>query len=247
MILNDVNKQTWSIIVFAYNEEGNILQTLNHTMAILEQLSSSQKELIIIDDGSTDGTSSHIDSFAEGKTFVKILHHKNNRGIGPALISGYLMATMENVCAIPADGQFNPAELLQVPVVSPHTIVSFYRPHKKLYSPFRKLLTFCNRFLNHHLLGLKIKDVNWIKVYKNEDLKNTNLAVTSSLVESEICAKVLTHHKQLIEIKSHYGPRRYGKPKGASFKIIFQAMVDVFRLYKEVKRYRKQFARKSKH
>ena len=107
------------------------------------------KRNLIIDDGSTDGTSSHIDSFADGKTFVKILHHKNNRGIGPALISGYLMATMENVCAIPADGQFNPAELLQVPVVSPHTIVSFYRPHKKLYSPFRKLLTYCNRFLNH--------------------------------------------------------------------------------------------------
>lgn len=247
MILNEANRQTWSIIVFAYNEEGNILQTLNHTTAILEQLSPSTKELIIIDDGSTDGTASLIDSFAEGKPYVKVLYHNNNKGIGPALISGYRMATMENVCAIPADGQFNPEELLQTPVIPSHTIVSFYRPHKKLYSPFRKMLTYCNRFLNHHLLGLKIKDVNWIKVYKNEDLKSTNLAVTSSLVESEICAKVLTHHKQLIEIKSHYGPRQYGKPKGASFKIILQAMVDVFRLYKEIKRYRKQLDWKSTH
>ncbi len=239
MILTEANRQTWSIIVFAYNEQGVILKTLEQTATILQELSPAQNELIIVDDGSTDGTSVIIDAFAEGKSFVKVIRHNRNKGIGPALISGYRMASMENVCAVPADGQFNTEELLQMPVIPPHTIVSFYRPYKKLYSPFRKLLTYCNRFLNHHLLGIKIKDVNWIKVYKNEDLKSTNLAVTSSLVESEICAKVLTHNKQLIEIKSNYGAHLYGKPKGASFKIVFQAMVDVFRLYKEVMRYRK--------
>ena len=232
--------QTWSLIVFAYNEEGNIYSTLEKTYDVLKTLSPVDGELIIVDDGSQDNTTVIIKDFSKNKENVITVCHRNNKGIGPALTTGYKIASKENVCAIPGDGQFNPAELIPFAVITPHTIVSFYRQKKIVYSPFRKMLTGFNRLLNRCVLGIKIKDVNWVKIYKNVDLKQTNLAITSSLVESEICAKMLLNNKQLIEVKSEYGVRLTGKSKGASFKIIKKALSDVFILYCEIRRYKKK-------
>ncbi len=232
-------QQSWSIIVFAYNEEGNILNTLTKTIDVLDIISPHNYEIIIVDDGSTDNTRALITDFVKNKKNIITVFHKKNKGIGSAILSGYKMAKEENVCAIPADGQFNPEELIPFANVPPHTIISFYRKQKKLYSPFRKLLTLFNRILNRYVLGIKIKDVNWVKIYKNKNLKNTNLAITSSLVESEICAKMLMNNKELIEVESNYGIRLYGKPKGASFKTIRKAVFDVFILCLEIKRYEK--------
>lgn len=232
--------QTWSIIVFAYNEEGNIIKTLDNAYKILNILSPVENELIIVDDGSDDNTPHLIETFSKNKNNVVGIRHTKNRGIGPALMSGYNNATMENVCAIPADGQFNTEELLPFAEIPLRTIVSFYRKKKTFYSPFRKVLTFFNRLLNSCVFGIKIKDVNWVKVYKNEDLKSTNLAITSSLVESEICAKMLIKNKQLIEVQSIYNPRLSGKPKGAAFKIVVKALSDIFILYCEIRKFKKK-------
>jgi len=232
--------QSWSIIVFAFNEEGSILGILEKAYDIINKVSPEGGELIIVDDGSTDKTPSLIKEFLQNKSNIITVTHRKNKGIGPALTSGYKIASKENVCAIPGDGQFNPYELIPFATIPEHTIVSFYRQKKTLYSPFRKLLTYCNRFLNRCILGITIRDVNWIKVYKNEDLKKTNLAITSSLVESEICAKMLLKNHQLIEVKSDYGVRLSGKPKGASYKIIKKALSDVFILYCEIRRYKKK-------
>ena len=234
-----LSNQAWSLIIFAYNEEGNIIRTLEKASKVLHELSPLDNELIVVDDGSNDKTNDLITAFAKDKGNIILIRHHKNKGIGPALLSGYKKATKENVCAIPADGQFDTNELLPYAIIEPHTIISFYRKKKTYYSPFRKILTFFNKYLNRYFLGIKIKDVNWIKVYKNEALKKINLTVTSSLVESEICAKMLLNNKQLIEVVSNYNPRLTGKPKGASFKIVMKALGDIFILYFEIKRYKK--------
>jgi len=233
--------QTWSIIVFAYNEEGNILRTLDAVWNTLMQISPAKFELIIVNDGSTDNTKEIIYGFSIKKDHnITLVEHKKNMGIGKALISGYEVASMENVCAIPADGQFNPDELLPYADIPEKTIVSFYREKKTSYSFFRKILTRLNRWMNYYMLGIKMRDVNWVKVYKNKELKISKLAVTSSLVESEICAKMMLTNKNLIEVKSHYGTRHSGKPKGASLKIISKALCDVFLLAAEIQRFKKR-------
>ncbi|MDD3877651.1 MAG: glycosyltransferase family 2 protein [Bacteroidales bacterium] len=231
--------QTWSIIVFAFNEEGNIYKTLEDAWTVLKQISPKDYELIIVNDGSTDTTAIEINNFCLNRDKIILINHKENMGIGKALISGYTVASKENVCAIPADGQFNTEELIPFASIPKKTIISFYREKKTSYSFFRKILSQINRLINRYALGIKMKDVNWIKVYKNEELKIKNLAVTSSLVESEICAKMMLTNKKLIEIKSNYGIRHTGKPKGASLKIVSKAVCDVFLLAFEINRFKK--------
>ena len=227
-----------SLVIPIYNEEKLIDELVRRTVTSIESITDDY-EIIFVDDGSTDKTSNIIKDFIKDKKNIHSVFHKKNMGIGSAILSGYKIASKDNVCALPADGQFNPEELIPFASIPPHTIVSFYRKKKILYSPFRKLLTFFNKILNRYVLGIKIKDVNWVKIYKNEDLRKTNLAITSSLVESEICAKMLINNKELIEVESIYGARLYGKPKGASFKIVRKALLDVFILCIEITRYKK--------
>lgn len=227
--------QKWSIIIFCYNEEGNINNVVDHTIDVLNIISPDGYEIIIVDDGSSDNTKAIIQKVAETYLFIKPVYHSKNMGIGKTLLDGYSRASNENVCAVPGDGQFDMNELLPFSHIPDNYIISFFRRKKMYYSFFRKILTQFNRILNYYFLGIKMRDVNWIKVYKRNDLLKISTVLTSSLVESEICAKMLINKHHLIEVESSYLPRKSGVSKGSSFKIIIQAISDMYNLIKAIK------------
>jgi len=222
--------QSWSIIIFVFNEEAAIEDVVNKSIDVITKLNPSESEIIIVDDGSTDNTAKILNKFTNMPK-IRIIRHDKNKGIGEALLTGYKHASFENICAIPGDGQFNPEELLPFSNIEPNTIISFYRTQKTRYTLFRKVLSFTNKFLNRYFLKIKIKDVNWIKVYKKTFFYEITPVLTSSLVESEICAKMVRKGYKIIEVKSFYHPRLGGKPKGASLKTIIQATKEILKLY----------------
>ncbi|MGM0650777.1 MAG: glycosyltransferase family 2 protein [Bacteroidota bacterium] len=226
-----VKMQTWSIIIFAYNEEDAIRHVINKCLAVLDNISPGKNELIIVNDGSTDKTPGIINETIHDKQHVRVINHPKNIGIGKSLMDGYRAAKHENLCAIPGDGQFDPEELIPYSTIPAKTILSFYRTEKTRYTLYRKLLSHCNKLLNRHLLRIKIKDVNWIKVYKKGFFDNINPVLSSLLVESEICAKMLRNDYNIIEIPSVYHPRKGGKSKGGSVKTVFMAVHEIFKLY----------------
>lgn len=233
----------WSIIIFAYNESSGIEDTIRKTIRVADQLCNGQWQIIVVDDGSTDGTYELAASFCNGHPALEIIRHRQNLGIGQALLSGYRKATGNNVCAIPADGQFDPSELLPFGEKPVDTIISFYRRKKTRYSLFRKFLSMGNRIYNRYFLGIRIRDVNWVKVYPKTVLEKIPAVINSSLVESEICAKVILHGMEIVEVPSLYHKRAGGKPKGASWKILVQALTEMPELYRSVTNYRRQLKR----
>ncbi len=225
-----MKSQSWSIIIFAFNEEESIRLVIENCLKTLNSLNADESELIVVNDGSTDRTSIEINECLPNNK-ISLINHQTNKGIGEALLSGYRNAKYENICAVPADGQFNLNELLPYANIPEQTIISFYRTQKIRYTIFRKFLSYFNRLLNRYLLGIKIKDVNWIKIYKKEIFESISPVLTSSLVESEICAKVLKAKYKLIEIPSTYHPRTGGISKGASLKTLFLAVSELAKLY----------------
>jgi len=144
----------------------------------------------------------------------------------------------ENVCSVPGDGQFDPNELALITPVKEHTFVSFYRKENLTYSFFRNRLSYIHKKINKLLIGLDLKDVNWAMVYKREELIKLDLALTSTLIKSEICAKMIILGYRPIEIESEYLERDYGEPKGSSRKIVYQAIRDIIKLIISVRRFR---------
>lgn len=238
------NVQSWSLILFGYNEASSANQVILNTLKVAEQL-TSDFELILVDDGSTDATQKITKEWAEKDSRIHLLRHSSNRGIGTALRAGYSVATKENVCALPMDGQFDPAELLPFAEFPPQQVICFCRYGRPGYSPYRKGLSHINRTLNQVVFGLRLDDVNWVKAYKRADLHSLGLKITSSLVESEICAKLTKSGCRFVEVPSRYLPRVGGKASGASAQQLLRTAKDTWQLVRVVKRWKPK-ARKVK-
>ena len=232
--------QSWSIIIFCYNEAGTIEKVVLEARSVMNEMAPGMYEIIIVDDGSTDGSTEKIRAIEKIVPDIKAIFHPANLGIGSALRSGYAQATNQNICAIPADGQFNIRELLPFRGIDEKTFVSFYRIENTTYSPFRNGLSYLNKKLNQIFIGVHLRDVNWVKVYKNKELQQLELHLQSSLVESEICAKLVARGNQVIEVQSAYLPRTYGKSKGASFSTIFRAAKETWKLIVEIRKFAKR-------
>ncbi len=225
--------QSWSIIIFCYNEKGNVAHVIRDCVSVIRAIGSKEREIIIVDDGSTDGSVNEIENEIikfPGEAF-KLIKHSTNLGIGMALRSGYQNAVYENVCAVPADRQFNVTELLPFSEIEQETFVCFYRKENQSYSLLRNILSLFNKQFNKLLLGISFKDINWVKIYKSASLKKLDLKLESSLIETEICAKLVAIGNRFMEMPSIYLPRNNGVSKGASWKIVRKAITEMLKVY----------------
>jgi glycosyltransferase involved in cell wall biosynthesis len=223
-----------SIIIFCYNEEKNIHQVIQKAIDFLSQKRYSNSEIIIINDGSTDETASIIDSYKN--SFIQTQHVYPNQGIGNALNTGYNLATKEYVCAIPGDGQFDIFEINHAPDFDNKHFVAFNRIQKN-YGFYRSALTHFNQYFNQWILKIDIQDVNWIKIYKKEQIQAKYRTLNSSLVETEICAKLLKSGIRHIDLSSEYLERKFGDAKGGNWRTLKKAIAEIFQLYIAVKKF----------
>lgn len=235
--------QSWSLVIFCYNEQGTIEKVIKDALSTGEQLAPKNYEVLVVDDGSTDDSSEVIDKLVPLHPNLRCVRHPKNKGIGFALNTGYTEALNDNVCAIPADGQFNLKELLPFSTMAQNEVISFYRPVKQGYSAYRVLLNWVNLTSNRLLIGLDMKDVNWVKVYKKHHLKSIPIELQSSLVESELCAKLRSRGIVFREYPSEYLVREYGEPKGGSLKTMSAAAFEFAKLIFSVNKYRYSVSR----
>lgn len=226
-----------TIIIFCYNEKGTLRAVVEAAIRFLETF-AERYEVLIIDDGSNDGSIAIAQQLEkENAQTVKVIAHEVNKGIGMALRTGYAAAQMEYVCAIPADGQFEVDLLKSVEPFLNDTYYSFYR-RKTHYSFYREALSKFNRLFNQHVLGIFLRDVNWIKVYRKQQLELVKPELTSSIVESEICAKLYKCGVLPTEIPSDYLTRTYGVSKGGGLKTVFRALAETGKLIWVVMRFK---------
>lgn len=230
--------QSWTIGLLCYNEEESIEKVLDTCFDILSKM-TNDFEVLVINDGSKDNSLSIITKYkAEKRNDLIIINHEKNKGIGEALCSGYKNATKENVLITCGDGQFDLNELLPFKEIDDKTVLALYRKENTSYSLHRNILSYFNKLFNKIFLGLTLKDVNWVKIYKLNELKKFDLKIRSSLIESEICSKLHFNGNRFIEIESRYLERIGGESKGASFKIVKQALFDMLSLVIEITKFR---------
>lgn len=232
-------KQSWSIIVFAFNERGNIEKFLPAVMSFCSQhLDGRCYEILLVDDGSNDGSGEFMRTFADNHERITLIRKDDRQGIGNALKTGYLNARFENVCAVPGDGQFDVAELVPYLDFEAANFISFYRTRKPGYNRFRAFLSNFNNLINRLFLGIRLRDVNWIKIYKQAQLKGIEIRSASSLIESELSFKLINRGFVPMEVPSNYLVREHGRSKGGSYKTVSKAFREMFVLIFEAIRIR---------
>jgi glycosyltransferase involved in cell wall biosynthesis len=231
-----VNNVSISVFFPCYNEQDNITSVIEKALEVLEKL-NADFEIIIIDDGSSDGTGRIADEFAGRNNRVKAVHHRTNLGYGAALQSGFKAATKELVFYTDGDGQFDINEMPPLlGLMDKYDIVSCYRLNRK-DSLVRKINGWCWTKLVCLLFGFKIRDIDCaFKLYKREIFDNIKLVSTGALIDAEILARAVRKGYRVVQEGVHHYPRTAGTQTGANFRVILRAFQELFKLWRQIRK-----------
>lgn len=219
-----------SIAVMCYNEAGNLRPMVERTVKTLRGMGVSY-EIMIVDDGSKDGSAPLADALAaEFPGEVRVLHHTTNTGIGSVLIDGYRQTRGEIVAIFPADLQFAPEDFpAAYAKMSDADVVNILRDTRK--DPrMRSVISSFDRFLVWLLFGYSTADLHWVKVYRRSLLERITIQSTTPLVDTELLVKSSRLKARMVEVALPHYPRLSGKSHGAPLRVLIKTFFDLLKL-----------------
>ncbi len=212
-----------SIIMPCYNEKATIDKIIQEIMDV--QLGSTKKEIIIVDDGSKDGTREILKKIAQKNKAIRLIFQETNQGKGAALKKGILASSGDVVVIQDADLEYDPQEYIRLlyPIERGHADVVYGsrfiggEPHRIIY--FRNQLA--NKFLtflSNTFTGLNLTDMETCYKMMRGDLARRlarQLQAKRFGFEPEITARVAKSKAAVYEIGISY----YGRTKEEGKKI----------------------------
>jgi glycosyltransferase involved in cell wall biosynthesis len=207
-----------SIIIPVYNEAQTISEVVERVLAV--DLGSIEKEVIVSNDGSSDGTRSVIDtSHWVGDPRVKTYHNQINLGKGAAVRLGLHFATGDILLIQDADLELDPQEYggLLAPILAGATDVVYGSRFLKATGAISMRTRVANRGLTmvtNLLFGARLTDMETAyKVFRRQVLDDIRLRCVGFDFEPEMTAKVLLSGRRIVEVPIGYHPRRVEEGK----------------------------------
>jgi len=223
-----------SIILPAYNEEKNISRAIEASDKVLASLACDY-EIIVVNDGSSDGTEEVVRQLSRGRTNLRCLSHDKNLGYGAALKTGLKKAGKDLLFFTDSDLQFDITELTELMKwIDTHNIVIGYRK-RRMDHPGRKILGWGWTMLVRVLFGLTVKDIDCaFKLFRKEVIDSISIDSIGAFVNSEILIRATSRGHTIKEVPVTHFPRLNGKAMGAHPRIIIKALHELSKMYKEL-------------
>lgn len=215
-----------SIIIPVYNEEKTLLEILNRINKV--KLGDIKKEIIIVDDFSTDSTRAILGKLRHK---YKVLFHNKNSGKGSAIKTALKNATGDIILIQDADLEYNPNDykVLLKPILNKQTKVVYGsrfigKPYKK-WSSGKNIIR--SHLIGNKLLSLitqmlyfrKVTDMETCyKVFRKEVIKDIKLKSKRFDFEPEITSKILRRGYKIIEVPISFNPRTFEEGKKITWK-----------------------------
>jgi glycosyltransferase involved in cell wall biosynthesis len=218
-----------SIIMPVFNEEDFVIKAIRRVLAT--KIDGLTKEIIVVDDGSTDGTRHRLRRFG-GQARIKIIRLKKNMGKGAAIRSGLKEVTGDVVVIHDADLEYDPKEinLLLKPIVEGDADVVYGsrfmgdRPHRVLF--FWHMLA--NNFLtlvSNMCTNLNLTDMETgYKMFTKKVAGKLDLKENRFGMEPEFTAKIAKMNSRVYEVGISYHGRNYRQGKKIGWKDGFHAL-----------------------
>lgn len=210
-----MSRRVLSILIPVYNEKNTLLELLRRVEAVKLDV---DKQIVLVDDGSTDGTRELLKDLAPSRATV--VFHENNRGKGAAVRTALEKATGDFAIIQDADLEYDPADYPQLlaPLLDgraeavygsrflggPHRVLFFWHYFGNL---FFTLLT-------NVLYNINLTDMGTCyKAFETAKIKDIPLRSERFGIEAELTAKVCKRHLRLYEVPISYSGRTYAEGK----------------------------------
>ena len=217
---------TLTVVMPVYNEKATI-------QAILERVEASRlaDEIVLVDDGSHDGTRDLLTRLARNHPKLRVILHESNRGKGAAVVTGIGAATSDIVLIQDADLEYDPRDYpaLLEPLLDGRADVVYGSrflgaPHRTTmfwHMVANKLLTLMTNVLYNSILS----DMETgYKVFPRVLIQSIPLRAKRFDFEPEITAKLLKRKTRIFEVPISFNPREYSEGKKIGLKDAFEAV-----------------------
>lgn len=215
----NLENYTLSIVIPCYNEKENIITIVNKIL----ETPIKNKEIIVVDDMSTDGTKEILEEKIR-PLVSKIVYHEQNGGKGAALKTGFAHATGDIVIIQDADLEYDPMEyeLVVAPIVKGEADIvygsRFLNAKAKGYLSNRLANKFLTK-LSNLFTRLKLTDMETCyKAFKREIIQSVDIEEKRFGFEPEITAKISRMNIRIKEVPISYYPRTMEEGKKIGFK-----------------------------
>lgn len=214
----------------AYNEAGNIQSVVRAASEVLRR-EAEEHEIIVVDDGSTDGTAQRVQELQAEIPELRLVQHPLNRGYGGALISGFEAARLPWVFFSDGDHQFDLGEipLLLARRQEAELVIGYRRNRQDRFH--RRLNAWGWGLVVWAVLGLRIRDVDCaFKLIRRQILPELELRCQGATISAELLAKARRRGHRIVEVGVSHLPRTTGESSGANPSVILKAFLELFRL-----------------
>lgn len=221
-----------SVIMPVYNEKNTIETIIDKVFAA--DIGDIEKEIVIVDDGSTDGTRDILENY-RGRPGFQIIFHEQNGGKGRAVRTGVDKFTGDIVIIQDADLEYDPEDYPTMlrPILKGQADVVYGSRFKGsgrafLASHFygNKLIT----FIANVLYNTCLTDIETCyKAFRREVFDKVKLKSNSFTIEPEITAKVFRHKFRVYEVPITYSGRDFAEGKKITWRDGFKAVAALFR------------------
>jgi len=233
---NQVSRPGMISLVFPmFDEEENVGPLLASALALAPRL-AGDFEIIIVDDGSRDGSAAIVEAQGRLDPRVRLLRHPTNIGYGAALRSGLRASRGELVFFTDADLQFDLREIENLLAhASEFDIVAGYRAPRR--DPWRRrVLAFGWGVLVRALFGLRVRDIDCaFKVFRRPVLDALPIASIGAFVNTELLLRARGKGFRIHEVPVTHHPRIAGRAKGATPRVVLRALLELATLFRELR------------
>ena len=222
----------FSIVYPAYEEETDIRSTISRSILVLRSL-FEDFEILIVDDRGRDRTGQVADELAAEYREVRVLRNERNIGQGASILRGFREARGALVMHNAIDYPLNLADLPKMlRLLDDGDIVVAVRRRRTGYTFYRKVISVTNVLLLRLLFELKLRDYNFVQLYRREVLETVPLEASST--GFAMPALLMNAHDRgyrVREIVLDYHPRLNGKATAGHPKVIVKSITELFRFW----------------